>query len=87
MHEHGQRQCMPHNADASMSSSPILGLQSGYIQRKAHLLPKQGSKFPWQVHQSYLRDYRALKMSDVDDAVMRFSNPDVAQSAAVSVAS
>jgi hypothetical protein len=25
------------------------------------------------VHQSYLRDYRALKMSDVDDSVMEFS--------------
>jgi monooxygenase len=87
MREHGQRQCTPHNFDASMSATPILGLQSGYIQRKAHLLPKQGTKFPWQVHQSYLRDYRALKMSDVDDAVMQFSNPVPAATAAVAVAS
>ena len=27
--------------------------------------PKQGTEFPWQVHQSYLRDYRALKRSDL----------------------
>jgi hypothetical protein len=86
MHETGLRQCAPHNADASMSATPILGLQSGYIQRKAHLLPKQGTKFPWQVHQSYLRDFRALKMSDVDDAVMQFTNPDLAATA-VAVAS
>jgi cation diffusion facilitator CzcD-associated flavoprotein CzcO len=78
MHDHGQRQCMPHNTDVTVSSTPILGLQSGYIQRSAHLLPKQGTRFPWQVHQSYLRDYRALKMSDLEDSVMRFDNPLVA---------
>jgi hypothetical protein len=69
---------MPHNTDVTVSSTPILGLQSGYIQRSAHLLPKQGTRFPWQVHQSYLRDYRALKMSDLEDSVMRFDNPLVA---------
>ncbi|HEY1633913.1 MAG TPA: NAD(P)/FAD-dependent oxidoreductase [Acidimicrobiales bacterium] len=71
----GLRQCMPVNEDASVSSEPLLGLSSGYIQRSAHLFPKQGSKFPWQVHQSYLRDYRALKASDLIDDAMVFSNP------------
>ncbi len=47
---------------------------SGYVMRSAHRFPKQGSKFPWQVHQSYLRDYRALKMSPVEDAAMEFSS-------------
>jgi cation diffusion facilitator CzcD-associated flavoprotein CzcO len=75
MHETGTTQCTPRNTDVTMSSAPILGLQSGYIQRSAHLLPKQGTKFPWQVHQSYLRDYRALKMCDIDDAAMQFTNP------------
>jgi cation diffusion facilitator CzcD-associated flavoprotein CzcO len=75
MHETGLRQCMPHNSDSGMSATPILGLQSGYIQRKAHLLPKQGTKFPWQVHQSYLRDYRALKLRGVEDAAMVLSSP------------
>jgi monooxygenase len=51
------------------------GLSSGYITRAADRLPKQGSKFPWQVHQSYLRDYRALKRSGIEDDAMEFSNP------------
>jgi hypothetical protein len=38
------------------------------------------------VHQSYLRDYRALRMSEVDDGVMEFSRPGV-RSDAVTVAS
>ena len=75
MHERGQTECVPRNHDASVASGPILGLTSGYIQRSAHLLPKQGSRPPWKVHQSYLRDYRALKMSDIDDSFMEFSGP------------
>ena len=71
----GQRQCTPVNRDASVTSEPLFGLSSGYVQRSAHKFPKQGSKFPWQVHQSYLRDYRALKMSEIDDGAMAFSNP------------
>ena len=42
---------------------------------------------PWKVHQSYLRDYRALKMSDIDDSVMEFSGPGAPAAAAVSMAS
>jgi hypothetical protein len=45
------------------------------VQRSADRFPKQGSRMPWQVHQSYLRDYRALKLSDIDDDAMVFSNP------------
>ena len=56
-------------------AGPLLGLTSGYIQRSAHLLPQAGDGHPWKVHQSYLRDYRALKMSDIDDCVMEFSGP------------
>ena len=76
LHETGLRQCTPRQPRRRRSPpSPMLGLSSGYIQRAVDRFPKQGSKFPWQVHQSYLRDYRALKMSDIEDDVMVFSNP------------
>ncbi len=71
----GQRQCTPHNLDAEVTSLPLLGLSSGYVERSADRFPKQGSKFPWQVHQSYLRDYRALKMGGLEDSAMVLSNP------------
>ena len=77
MRETGMRQCTPVNRDASVSASPLLGLTSGYVQRSAHKFPKQGSKFPWQVHQSYLKDYRALHVAGVEDDAMEFSNPAV----------
>lgn len=71
----GARQCTPVNSDASVQTQPLLGLTSGYVTRSAHRFPKQGSRFPWQVHQSYLHDYRAMKLRGVEDAAMRFSNP------------
>ena len=70
----------------AVTAEPLLGLTSGYVQRSADRFPKQGSEFPWQVHQSYLRDYRALKSTDVVDDAMEFSNP-VPGGAAVSPAS
>ena len=70
----GAERCAAVNRDPSVEARPLLGLMSGYVMRSAHRFPKQGSKFPWQVHQSYLRDYRALKMSPVEDAAMEFSS-------------
>jgi monooxygenase len=76
MRIHGLTECVPRNTDPSVTEGgPLLGLTSGYIQRSAHLLPQQGARQPWRVHQSYLRDYRALRMSQVDDGVMEFSQP------------
>jgi monooxygenase len=71
----GQRQATPVNDDAELAELPLLGLTSGYVQRAAHLFPKQGARFPWQVHQSYIRDYRAMKLSGVDDDALVYSNP------------
>ncbi|MFZ6005629.1 MAG: flavin-containing monooxygenase [Actinomycetota bacterium] len=71
----GQRQCVARNTDPEVTAAPLLSLSSGYVQRSADKFPKQGSKAPWQVHQSYLRDRRALKRSKVVDDAMVFSNP------------
>ena len=74
IHGRGLRVCVPRNLEgAAAEDGPLLGLSSGYITRSAHLLPKQGSRQPWRVHQSYLRDYRALKLGDIEDSVMQFS--------------
>jgi len=75
MRETGQRQATPVNADSTVAPMQFLDLSSGYVQRAIDRFPKQGSSMPWQVHQSYLRDYRTLKRSDVTDGVMVFSNP------------
>ena len=87
LHERGQTQCVPRHAGPAEDDGPLLGLTSGYIQRSAHLLPKQGKEYPWRVHQSYLRDYRALRLSTVEDSIMEFSGPGVREDSAVALAS
>ena len=83
----GMRQSTPVNHDRSVERLPLLSLSSGYVQRSADRFPKRGSKFPWQVHQSYLRDYQALKRSGVEDEAMMFSNPTPAPAATALAAS
>lgn len=75
MRDRGQAQCIPRNRDASVSPEPLLGLRAGYVQRSAHEFPRQGSKAPWRVHQSYLRDYRAMKTGAVVDDALELSHP------------
>lgn len=74
LHDSRFRQCTPVNRDASVIPQPLLGLTSGYVLRSADRFPKQGSKFPWQVHQSYLRDYRELRLRGIEDPAMVWSN-------------
>jgi cation diffusion facilitator CzcD-associated flavoprotein CzcO len=82
----GLRQCTPHNRDADVVAAPLLGLTSGYVRRAQHRFPKQGSKSPWRVKQSYVADYRALKRQSIHDDAMVFSNPNVRIVAAPSTA-
>jgi monooxygenase len=75
LRDSGLRQCTPVNDDPDVGPEPLLNLRSGYIQRAQGKMPQQGSRPPWRVYQSYLQDYRATRRADVDDGVMRFTNP------------
>ena len=79
----GRRQCTPVNRDPSIVEQPLLNLTSGYVLRSADKFPKQGSRYPWRVYQSYLRDFRALKLNGIDDDAMVFSNSAHANAPAV----
>ncbi len=75
MRKVGLREVTPVNNDPGVTPAPLLSLNSGYVNRAMDRFPKQGSKHPWQVHQSYLKDYRAIKRSGVTDDALVFSNP------------
>jgi cation diffusion facilitator CzcD-associated flavoprotein CzcO len=75
MEQKGYRVCVPQNDDATVKPEPWLNLSSGYIQRAADRLPKQGSKTPWKLHQNYVKDVFTLKFGSLDDGVIRFLNP------------
>jgi monooxygenase len=75
MERKGYRVCVPQNDDPTVKPEPWLNLSSGYIQRVADKLPKQGSKTPWKLHQNYVKDILTLKFGSLDDGVIRFLNP------------
>ena len=58
--------------DPSVGVQPFLSFTSGYVQRASAILPKQGTRRPWQVHQNYFMDMLALRFGRVDDGVLRF---------------
>jgi cation diffusion facilitator CzcD-associated flavoprotein CzcO len=73
MDGNGYTQCIPRCDDQAVEARPLLGLTSGYVQRGAHLFPKQGSKAPWLLRQNYLLDLLALHFGKVDDGALAFS--------------
>jgi monooxygenase len=56
-------------------TAPLLDLSSGYIQRAAATLPKQGTKAPWKLRQNFVLDLAEFKWRDLFESV-RFSSPD-----------
>jgi len=51
--------------DPSVEVEPFFNLTSGYVQRGADMLPKQGSKRPWKLHRNYAMDAVALRFGRV----------------------
>jgi monooxygenase len=70
--EHGYATCTPTPEASMRGTQPFLNLTSGYVQRSLALWPKQGSRAPWRLNQSYLKDLRAMRFNRLDDGSMRF---------------
>ena len=63
--------CMPQR-DPAIGEEPLLNFTSGYVKRAGAILPNQGSKAPWKVHQNYILDLTALKFGSLVDGAMTF---------------
>jgi cation diffusion facilitator CzcD-associated flavoprotein CzcO len=64
--------CMPVPGTDAGELRPALDLSSGYVQRAAGVLPRQGSRKPWRIHQNYLRDFISLRLAPLSDGALRF---------------
>ncbi|WP_345203364.1 NAD(P)/FAD-dependent oxidoreductase [Fodinibacter luteus] len=67
MDRHGYTVATPRYDEADPGDRPVLDLTSGYVQRAAHLLPRQGRRRPWRVVQSYLYDLAVMRLGRIDD--------------------
>jgi hypothetical protein len=73
MQRRGLRECRPRLDDPAMPRLPSIDFSSGYIQRSLHLLPSQGDRAPWRLHQNYALDLLGLRYGAVTDRAMQFS--------------
>ncbi|GIE98409.1 flavin-containing monooxygenase [Paractinoplanes rishiriensis] len=51
---------------------PLMALSSGYVQRAAAHLPRQGARRPWRMRTNYLTDLPAMRLGRIDDGNVRF---------------
>ena len=73
MRKTGARQCLAPAAGPGTPLLPWVDFSSGYFQRAADQLPKQGVTKPWKLNQNYLSDLLAMRFGAVNDGVLRFS--------------
>jgi len=69
----GYATCIARKRDASITEQPAVDFSSGYIQRALNVLPKQGSKRPWRLHQNYALDMVEFRFASVEDGTMEFA--------------
>ena len=81
LHERGVSSATPPAAEGE-TAEPALELTSGYVQRAAARLPKQGAHPPWRVYQNYASDVRLLRFGRIDDGVLEFAPAAAARLAA-----
>jgi monooxygenase len=72
MDRRGYAACVPRLPDPAPERQPMLDFSSGYVRRAEGLLPAQGTKAPWRVHQNYFRDLLALRFETLTDPAMEF---------------
>jgi monooxygenase len=73
LRDHGYDAVVP-VPDADLGERPFLELGSGYVRRGRHLLPRQGSRAPWRLHQNYLRDLMTVRRGARTHEALRFSS-------------
>jgi monooxygenase len=74
MRANGYEICTPRAPAPSLARRPFMDLRSGYVTRTEHLLPKQGERAPWRLHQNYVRDVRALRYGALEDEGIAFTH-------------
>ena len=72
MRKNNYSSCIPRFDRKQFKTESLLDFDPGYIKRALDILPKQGSRAPWKVHQNYIRDLFLLKYSTVSDEFLEY---------------
>jgi monooxygenase len=72
MDRRSYRTCAPLCDPSTLEPKPLLSLSSGYVLRAAAHLPKQAPTKPWLIRQNYLLDMFTMKVSRLEDGILKF---------------
>jgi monooxygenase len=72
MRERGYVTVTPRVPAGGLATSPLIDMSSGYLERSRHLLPLQGDRVPWRLHQHYFKD-AAMYRGPVDEQNLDFA--------------
>jgi monooxygenase len=64
---------LPESQRRASLDEPVMNLTSGYMQRAAAVLPRQGRRRPWRARNNYLTDLPMMRLGRIDDGSMRFA--------------
>jgi hypothetical protein len=66
------KSCVPRLLDAKIETVPMIDFSSGYVKRGIDKMPKQGDRFPWKLHQNYVKDLITLRYKKIADDCLVF---------------
>ncbi|WP_226647822.1 flavin-containing monooxygenase [Microbulbifer variabilis] len=73
MDKHEYDICLAEDIEGcSESSSVMSSLNSGYVKRGNHVLPRQGNKYPWRLLNNYEQDSKILLQAPIEDGILTF---------------
>jgi cation diffusion facilitator CzcD-associated flavoprotein CzcO len=70
MTSHGYTHAYPHLGNVDMPEQPAFNLESGYVKRGLHALPKSGTRRPWVVSQNFLSDVLARPFESIEESMV-----------------
>jgi monooxygenase len=73
MDDHGYDKVEPMTPGGDVERLPFTEMSSGYFARAMDILPRRGSKGPWQIRHNYFWDLNALGRSPIDNPALHFT--------------
>lgn len=70
MGSHGYTHAFPHLGGRTMAEKHTFPLESGYVKRAPHALPKSGTRRPWHVRHNYVLDLIDHRFDRIEESMV-----------------
>ena len=70
MDARGYTHAYPHLGEVPIAEKPTFDLESGYIKRAPHALPKSGTRRPWNVRHNYVLDVIDHRFDRIEESMV-----------------